>query len=164
MKKWILLMSGMIVIVLAIFGGWKVWQHTAFQGRPFGLYYGVDTVFFHVTTTENHSVEIPKYALSDTGELLGVDGNQTDRLAGPMKRIALSETNFDQIFHEDGQWGVMGIDAQSAREWNLRAWHYQKWDGSFYYVLLQNNGDVFLCIGEKGKIVEFIWVQPLMKY
>lgn len=165
-KKWkrmIPVVCAAVVLLGALAGTW-LWREFSFRTEPFGYQYSVVSVFFTDGDVPPYEPEIPKYALTDTGMLLDIHGSDFGRLSGSFRKFQLSQDNFDDCFLPDGAWRVTGIDAVSARENNAQAWQYQNISGSFYYIMLQKNGDVFLCIGEKGAICQFFWMQPLGQY
>lgn len=90
----------------------------------------------------------PAYRLTKDGFLYSAAAMYSaEPLAGPMKELELTEQNFDQIISGAG-WTARGIDAQSAREANHSTWYAINEDGHLYYIMLQENGHVFLCSGQ----------------
>ena len=162
-KKWIVTAICLAVTLSIIFAGIFIWQHTAFQEMPFGYRYGISSYFYTSELITAVSPETPVYGLSATGKLYHILGGES-RLTGSMREFQLSEENFDSRFVDDDDWRVIGLDAKSAREQNAQAWRYTALDGRFRYLLLQENGDVFLCVGENKEIELFMWLQPLDQY
>ena len=162
--KWMLLAGCAVLLILAtVLGVWQ-WRRTYYQDLPFGLKYSVVSTFFVLGDVQVFDSETPEFALSQEGYLLDIAGSDFGRLSGALRKFSPSKENFDDIFHGEGKWRVTGLDAVSARQENAKAWKYEKMNGTFYYVMLQNNGDVFLCVGQDGAICQFYWLQPLEKY
>lgn len=162
--KWLLIVITAVVVFLAVLIGVMIRRNASFSETPFGYQYSVVSVFFTDREIPSCVPEIPEYALRDDGALLDIRGDDSGRLTGSLRKFSLTEEVFDNIFTDEGSWRVTGLDAVSARKDNLSAWQYRKLDGSFYYVLLQKNGDVFLCIGEDGAICQFYWLQAVGIY
>lgn len=162
--KWILPIACVALIIFAFLIGVWIWRNASFRNAPFGYQYSVVSVFFSDRDLPAFAPETPEYALTNDGILLDIHGSDSGRLSSSFRKFSLNEENFDDLFADDGAWRVTGLDAGSARKENAGAWRYQKLNGSFYYVLLQKNGDVFLCIGEDGAICQFYWLQALGNY
>lgn len=163
-KKHFIFLVCVVAVLPGVLAGNLLWKVFSFRAEPFGYQYSIVSVFFTDGDVPSCEPEIPEYALTDTGVLLDIRGSDFGRLSGSFRRFQLSQENFDDCFLPDGAWRVTGLDAVSARENNEKAWQYQKINGTFYYIMLQENGDVFLCIGEKGAICRFFWLQPLGNY
>lgn len=162
--KWLILIGCVAVLILAVVLGVWQWRRTSFRDVPFGQKYSVVSVFFAKGEVTAFDPETPVYALTHEGYLLDIDGSDFGRLSSSFRKFTPNQENFDHRFHEDGAWRVTGIDAAGAREDNAAAWKYEKMNGTFYYVLLQKNGDVFLCVGKDGAICQFYWLQGLGNY
>lgn len=162
--KWVLPAICVAVVLLAVLIGMWIWRGMSFHDAPFGYQYSVVAVFFSDRDVPSLAPEVPEYALTEDGILLDINGVDSGRLSGAFRKFTLDQASFDDIFDDEGTWRVTGIDTVTTRKNNVSAWRYQKLDGSFYYVLLQKNGDVFLCIGEDGTIGRFYWLQSLGAY
>ncbi len=141
-----------------------MWQKINFAEMPFGYRCSISSVFYATSDLPTVSPENAVFALSNAGKLYNISGGESQRLTGSMTMLDLSKDNFDLRFAAQDAWRVTGLDAESARENNAKAWKYTALDGSFYYLLLQNNGDVFLCVGKNKVIEQFVWLQPLDEY
>ncbi len=163
-KAWIIAACCAVVIFLLSCAGKLIWKEANFSEMPFGYRCSISSVFYATGDLPTVSPENAVFALSDAGRLYDISEGKSKRLTGSVTALNLSEENFDCRFADQDAWRVNGLNAKSARENNAKAWKYTALDGSFYYLLLQNNGDVFLCVGENKAIELFVWLQPLEKY
>lgn len=89
-----------------------------------------------------------EYMMSEAAELLTRDMGDWSSL-GALAEVSLTKDNFDSIFtsYEDVNGG---FSARKLREDNSKAWQLSQPDEAsleLHYMLLQNNGDVYLAYG-----------------
>lgn len=77
--------------------------------------------------------------------------------AGPLKKFKLSESNFDAL--TTSQIWDEGYSAKAIRENNKYAFRVEDKDADrLYYILEQNNGDIYFCYGSCNKNVFIRWI------
>ncbi len=128
------------------------------QAQPFGHTYRVESLVYDslVYSFSYTPQTAPLYRIDriDAGWQLSVLENQEtgDWLrAGSFDETALTEGSFDRYFLDSG-WQEKDLSAALRRE-NQKAWQLDVPDSEnavFYYLLQQNNGDVYLSYGYRG--------------
>ncbi len=98
----------------------------------------------------------PSYRLTELeNQLVLQEKYQTDlnylSISG-MREVPLNEENFDSLLTNSPIWEKEGLSAKALRENNKRAWKSDV-DGQYLYIFLeQENGDVYICIGNADHI------------
>ncbi|MBQ4039703.1 MAG: M56 family metallopeptidase, partial [Oscillospiraceae bacterium] len=116
----------------------------------------IDGMFSYVPEEET----MGKYYVDSSGTLheRGWYEEEGWREVGTFAEFELTKSNFDSYYSGAPLWEDE-YSASKLRKNNVRAWEFSA-DGNFYYLLEQNNGEVYLVIGHDGE--EF--PEPLMRW
>jgi len=154
-KKKLLIIAVCVLLVLAAgYGGYRIWCHNTYDSVLFDQSYGIHTNLYG-NAYMSYAEDVPQYALTSEGMLCTLDSGGAKlgdkKLTESMKRLELTEDNFDALF-DGGAVLAYGAEPASIREHNVEAWNYHCQDGRMYYILRQENGDVLLALGKDGKL------------
>jgi len=143
------IIAGVIAAVLLLgAGAYRIWEKLSYDEAVFGRAYGIN-INLYASFFASYFPDAPSYRLSKDGVLYDLryeDGvYRSERMSDKLRPIVLTRDNFDALL--GNSWTAYGIDAQSAREHNKAAWVSITDEGRLYYIMLQDNGDVFLCLG-----------------
>lgn len=148
-KRMVIVLSAVLVLVVALSAALLpgIFRRASYDATVFGKTYGFDSYVcsgYYSYYGPDHS-----YSLAENGCLYqSTDGKEAAaKISDAMVSIQLTPENFDSKCVGDS-WAGDGMDAQHVREHTEKAWCAAGENGHIYYVLLQDNGDVFLCIGE----------------
>lgn len=148
-----LILIVLCVLMLLCVGGFAAcraipyWQHRA---QVFGHSFGT-SLNLYANVYANYVIEHPAYCVNDNGILCLPDSSTREngfREIGKLTPFKLTEDNFDNCM-TGGHWTAYGMDASVIREHTLNAWKCLDSDGSLYYLIFQENGDVFLAMGQQ---------------
>lgn len=120
---------------------------------PFGGTYQVENISYDLVSFDfAYTPETaPLYHLTAQKTLMVQEDKAAENWqdAGMCTEFKLAKENFDDYFMVDALWN--GTDAQSLRRNNQRAWRVvvsdQPFNDIFYYILLQENGELYLTYG-----------------
>ena len=147
-KRMIILLSVVLVLVIvlgaALLPG--ILRRASYDASVFGKKYVIQSCVYEGYYTYYEPEHV--YSLSDDGRLQeSSDGkNAIETISDAMVAVELTEENFDKLFLGD-LWKSESINARYVRENTEKAWYAIGNNGVVYYVVLQKNGDVFLCKG-----------------
>lgn len=152
-KMWIVIAAAAVLLVVVILAVFPI----EYPSEIFGRVYCINIDIY--SGASSHYGDDPEYHLTQDGclyEMNYSDGKYIwEYVAGPMRPQKLTEKNFDDLFfYKKSYWNVDNLDAQTIRERTVSAWSCTKKEAGYpytllYYVLLLENGDVFLCLGSK---------------
>ena len=154
-KKLMISLLSVVLVLAVVFGVVALRRtpdETAYDDTVFGKQYAIG-INLYASFFGSYGSK-PVYYLSDDGYLHYIsykNGEKTvEQISDAMESFELTWWNFDSRF-AGGSWTAMDVDAQYIREHTVKAWYGVGEDEMLYYVLLQENGDVFLCKGRGTK-------------
>ncbi|MBQ8831545.1 MAG: PASTA domain-containing protein [Oscillospiraceae bacterium] len=120
-----------------------------------GLAY-VDGMFSYVPEEKTAG----KYYVDDNGTMYerGWTAEEGWNEMGTFEKFGLTKSNFDELFRGVEMWSG-GCSADKIRKSNVNAWEFTN-GGNFYYLLEQDDGEVYLAIGHNDKDFE----EPLIRW
>lgn len=99
----------------------------------------------------------PSYSVTEEGRLMekrspllyGEEASKEWVVCGNVDEITLTDNNFDQYVYWNGPILTPMISPEELREQNKKAWYVdsEAEGGTFYYILQQKNGDIYLADG-----------------
>ena len=154
-KKFMIILLSVVLVLAVVFGVFALrsaLRKNTYDDGVFGKQYAIG-INLYASAMVSYRAD-PVYYLSDSGYLHHIsykNGEKTvEQISDAMESFELTWWNFDSRF-AGGSWTAMGVDAQYIREHTVKAWYGVGEDEMLYYVLLQENGDVFLCKGKGTK-------------
>lgn len=108
----------------------------------------------------------PSYSVTEEGKLMekrspllyGEEASKEWVICGSAEEINLTVDNFDQYVYWNGTILTPMISPEELREQNKKAWYVdsEAEGGTFYYILQQKNGDIYLADGtDRGENSQF---------
>lgn len=123
-------------------------QHDADKAQVFGHSFG-KSLGIYSNLYANYAHWIPNYCVTDNGVLYLPDYSGPEdgaRRIGKLTTIQLNKRNFDDCI-QGAHWIAYNMDAATIRTRAEFAWKCLGKDGELYYLILLDNGDVFLACG-----------------
>ncbi len=153
---WVILTAALLVTAVAV-GYLTTPKDPALPG-VFARSYGVKEVVYSVTdytvSDITPSESVPYYSITVDGMLMEKtegDYNTDWRVIGALQAFALKKGNFDSYFTEEDSFQG---DASAARlrKGNKQAFRVEREGEAFTYLLLQDDGSVYLALGFRKRV------------
>lgn len=148
-KNRIVIVSAVLILLIALGVFCSIFHSFDYDRTVFGKAYGINFNIY-ASFAGSYASMSPSYYLSANGCLYQTSrasGTETaEKLTDAMRPFELTEQNFDDPL-KGNYWTAYDMDAQYVREHTQKAWYGFADEGQLYYILLQENGDVFLCMG-----------------
>lgn len=133
-------------------------QYQQLKAQVFDHSFGTQSNFFS-NVRANYLPEYPSYCITEDGILCVPDFSTEEirvRQVGELLPFQLTQRNFDHCIA-----GSNGTDAATIRSHAVSAWKTATEDGELYYLILQENGDIFLAVGQEADTVSLFEVYQL---
>lgn len=147
-----IILTILCVSLLVGFGCFAIYrslQYDQHKAQVFGHSFGISSQLY--ATRLSSAVSVSKdYCITDDGILCVPDYTAEDvslLQIGELIPFHLSESNFDLCL-VGADWCAYDVDAAFIRSHTHSAWKCVSENGELYYLILQENGDVFLATGE----------------
>lgn len=147
-----IILTILCVSLLVGFGCFAIYrslQYDQHKAQVFGHSFGSSLNLYSDLYT-SYAGTIAAYCVTDDGILCvpdGTAGENSFRQIGALVPFQLSESNFDLCIR-GSHWCAYEMDAALIRSHTLSSWKCVSENGELYYLILQENGDVFLATGE----------------
>ncbi len=147
------ILTALCAVLLIGFGCFAVYrsqQYAQHKAQVFGHSFGY-SLNLYSNLYASYMPSIAAYCVTDDGILYAPDYTARQsgvRQIGELVPFQLSESNFDLCI-SGADWCAYGVDAAFIRCHTLSTWKCVSEDGGLYYLILQENGDVFLALGEE---------------
>lgn len=147
-----IILTILCVSLLVGFGCFAIYrslQYDQHKAQVFGHSFG-SSLNLYSDLYVSYAGTIAAYCVTDDGILCvpdGTTGENSFRQIGALVPFQLSESNFDPCI-SGSHWCAYEMDAALIRSHTLSSWKCVSENGELYYLILQENGDVFLATGE----------------
>ena len=151
-----------LCISFGCFAVYRSQQYAQHKDQVFGHSFG-SSVNLYSNLYASYAGTIAEYCVTDDGILYVPDYTTRQsgiRQIGELVPFQLSESNFDLCI-SGAHWCADGVDAAYIRSHTLSSWKCVSEDGELYYLILQENGDVFLALGEEAETITIYEIRCL---
>lgn len=150
-KRMVIILCAVLALVIvlgaALLPG--IFRRASYDASVFGKKFVIQSCVYEGYYTYYEPAHT--YYLSPDGCLYQSTSEEAvGKISDAMTSLELTEENFDKHFPGE-LWTVEDMDARYVREHTEKAWYAAGNNGKLYCVLLQDNGDVLLCIGRSNQ-------------
>lgn len=154
---WVVAVAVVVCVIVAVCFLTNPKGKRPYAEEPFGHNYRVTEIVYDAPQFSfAYMVDTaPQICLTADYQLIALGGISDWAANVGMQEMPLTIDNFDRYIEANGEGGMYNISMETLREENERAWcgriPVDNGDSEFYYVLKQQNGDVYIVYGYEGE-------------